>query len=413
MPESDRQPPLVRIAWNRPDSPAGTASEPIAVAIYQEAIAAHSKAGSRIWSHRQSAIPMFSVAALSGRILTLSEDARSIQSIGPDGRVAWLVQESDAEIADFVLSADGGLAVVLFESGEVRAYDPEAKMLWSTFVDEALSLAVSNQAGLVGVGTAEGYVLIDAKGEVVWERQIERCSVILSAIWPEGDRMLIVGVPGCRLAILDRAGDIRFEDYRACLPKGISISPRAFAVGYGLDDSDFGTPSDEDLSVEVFTVPGQGEGQAESRRVIPARTYDLAPDGTLAVWSAEGRLEVWPTGGPDMGQDREPHWSQTMHRPVLALASRGGSGPIFVVGWDDYAVDLSFDYQRMEKQVSAGLPLRFCPKCGREYHNYEPVCSKCEMLLSDSGWCDQCGSYFRLAIGERCPVHGVQLKRRR
>jgi hypothetical protein len=54
---------------------------------------------------------------------------------------------------------------------------------------------------------------------------------------------------------------------------------------------------------------------------------------------------------------------------------------------------------------------RFCPDCGYEPGRAEerPLCARCGTALALQGYCPICESRWRLAVGEMCPKHEVEL----
>ncbi|MFC1800221.1 hypothetical protein ACFL2Z_04865 [Candidatus Eisenbacteria bacterium] len=332
-------PPIVEIAWR--------AGEPIAIALYDDEVRAYHKDGTRAWSYRAPwELSAFVVARRTGHSVVVSEDERKLSLVDPRGVESFRMEDQDTGCLELAISPDAKHVGLLSNAGQVTWIKTDTEDVWNFTVDDACSIEVSSEAGLLGVGLHNGYSLFGAGGKPIWERDLPKMSVVRSAISPRGDFMALMASPGCRLMVLDRDGSIRFEDFRRFLPKDLALSGAGcFAAAYGMDDADLGVPFSEPVRLDLF---GPREtGPLDFRTVASARIrcFDLTPDGTLVTLDPDGIVEAWPR--PDRGNERsaEALWSFHTDGEALAISARDKDGPVLTVFWDDDTGEMHFDYR--------------------------------------------------------------------
>jgi hypothetical protein len=332
-------PPIVEIAWGK--------GEPLALALFDDQVIAHRKDGKRAWSYRAPwQLSAFAVAHRTGHCLVVSEDERKISLIDPRGVESFRMEDQDTGCLELAISPDAKDVGLLSNAGQVSWIKTETGDVSNFTVDDACSIEVSSEAGLLGVGLHDGYSLYGAGGKPIWERDLPKMSVVHSAISPRGDFMVLMASPGCRLMVLDRDGGIRFDDYRRFLPKRLALSDAGcFAAAYGMDDAELGLPFSEPVRLDLY-APGEA-GPLDYRTFASARVrcFDLTPDGTLITLDPEGIVEAWPRPEPRDERAGEAFWSFHTREEALAVSARGKDGPALAVLWDDDAQEMRFDYR--------------------------------------------------------------------
>jgi hypothetical protein len=235
---------------------------------------------------------------------------------------------------------------LLSNAGQVTWFKTDTEDVRHLTVDDACSIEVSSEAGLLGVGLHNGYSLFGPGGKHIWERDLPKMSVVYSAVSRLGDFMVILASPGCRVLVIDRDGSIRLDDYQRLVPKSLALSDAGcFAAAYGRDDADLGVPFAEPVRLDLYAP--RETGPLDFRIVASAmvRCFDLTPDGTLVTLDPEGIVEAWPRPEPGDSHTAEPIWSFHTNREALAVSARGKDGPALAVFWDDDAGEMRFDYR--------------------------------------------------------------------
>jgi hypothetical protein len=412
--EDEEQPlPLVEISWDRRSDDTGyTVAQPAAFLVYEDEITAHRTDGRQMWLHRTDwSIWSFAVARLSGHMAVVAEDGASLAVLDPRGECTAQLDTGRDPVISVDISPDGKLVGFTTDQMDVHLITPDGETVWKTNVDGACSVTVPLGAGSIGVGTADGFALLDGRGELQWIRVLYNLSGIFSNISESDNRLVVVGIPGCRVAVLDREAEVHFQAYRAFPAKVVAVAGRTFAVGYGPEHDEFGDPLSGCPYVELLAIPEGDEAELRSLLAVKAQAFDLAPDGTLTLFGEDGFIESWAPTGSGAGTYR-PVWGFGAGGDCLALASRGRRGPVFVVARDGVTDEIVFDYRSLDAHRDLARSLRFCVECGREYWEDETDCETCHLPLHTGGWCNECKSFYRLPAGERCPLHGTKLDRR-
>jgi hypothetical protein len=397
-------PPIVEIAWKE--------GEPLAIALFDDEVKAYRKDGAQAWAYKAPwRLSAFAVTRQTGHSIVISEDERKVSLLDPEGVESFRMEDEDTGCLEVAISPDAKHIGLLSNAGQVTWIRTDTGDAWNFTVDDACSVEVSAEAELLGVGLHNGYSLFGAGGDLIWARDLPNMSVVHSAISPGGDFTVLVASPGCRLIVLDRAGDICFEDYRQYIPKALSLSEAGcFALAYGMEKAELGVPLSEYVHLELF-APGE-TGPLDFRPVASQRVqcFSLTADGTLVIFTSDGIVEAWPPTERRGQLESCPLWSFPSGGEALAISAPGKGGPVLTVFWDDDTEEMTFDHRGIRKHIDLPPSMRFCIQCGKEYHDGEAACSKCIVPLHDAGWCEECGSQYRLALGERCPVHGTKLR---
>lgn len=404
--------PLAEISWDRRSDDTGyTVAQPIAFLVYEDEIAAHRPDGRQMWLYRTGwPIWSFAVARLSGHMAVAAEDGASLAVLNPQGECTARLDTSKDPVISVDVSPDGKLVGFTTDQMDVHLITAEGETVWKTNVERACSVTVPSGAGSVGVGTADGFALLGADGELQWIRVLYNLSAVFSHVSDAENRIVVVGIPGCRVAVLDKAADVHFQAYRGYPAKVLAVAGRSFVVGYGHEQAEFGDPISDYPYVELLAIPESDDADLKSVLAVRAHAFDLAPDGTLTLFGEDGFIEGWAPTGSEAGTYR-PVWGFGAGGDCLAIASRGRKGPVFVVAMDRVTDEIVFDYRSIDAHKDLAQSLRFCVQCGREYWENETDCVNCHIPLHTGGWCSDCKSHYRLPAGERCPLHGTKLDR--
>jgi hypothetical protein len=338
-----QDPPIVEIAWR--------AGEPLAVALFDDEVRAYHRDGRRAWSYRTSwQLGAFVVARRSGHSIAVSEDQRKLCLVDPRGVESFRMEDEDTGCLDLAISPDAKHVGLLSNAGQITWIKTDTEDVWNFTVDDACSIEVCSEAGLLGVGLHNGYGLFGAGGKPIWERDLPKISVVRSAISTRGDFMVLMASPGCLLMVLDRDGGIRLDDYRRFLPKDLALSEAGcFAAAYGNDDADLAVPFSKPVRLDLYVPRETGHLDFRIAASAMVRCFDLTPDGTLVTMDEEGIVEAWTATEPGDRPAGEAIWSFHTERDALALSALGKDGPALAVLWDDDAGEMRFDYRRVSE----------------------------------------------------------------
>jgi outer membrane protein assembly factor BamB len=168
------------------------------------------------------ATPGFSPVVTPTGVFAATSDGTLVRVDPATGRVVWRINAGQALTAG--VGADSTIAVVATGKGDVLAFDPDGKPLWTARVSSEVTAppAVADGIAVVYSGDGRVFALATADGKTKWvyQRQIPPLVVRNNAGPVAARGGVFVGTPGGRLIALDIATGAVGWDVSVATPKG-------------------------------------------------------------------------------------------------------------------------------------------------------------------------------------------------